>query len=248
MYMQPATALTPALVIYLIDASNSMNERCGQTSKIDVVNKALLAAMKDMVRQSLRDQIVRPRYKIAIFAYSTEVIDVLHGIRTITELVPTGTPTIVACGQTNTESGFAAVERLLQIHLQEFENCPAPLVCHLTDALLNTGDPQPIVQRIKAMQVADGPVLVENVYVADNMLRKSVRDWRKWPGVHKADQLTNEYAKLLYSMSSPLPELYRQNINNAGYNLQSGAALFFPGLNSDLVRLAFAISAVTQHK
>ena len=248
MYTRPATTVTPALIIYLIDASKSMNEPCGTTTKIDVVNNALRDAMKDMVRRSMRDGVVQPRYKIAIFAYSTKVIDVLDGIRTLPELVHVGPPILSAGGNTDTEAGFAAVARLLKTHLQEFEDCPAPLVCHLTDALLTTNNPQPIVEHIQSMRVEDGPVLVENVYVADKMLRKSVRDWKKWGGVYKAEQLTNEYAKLLLSISSLLPTSYRENINNYGYHLQSGAALFFPGANSDLVRLAFAISAATQLK
>jgi hypothetical protein len=248
MYTQPATSLTPALVVYLIDASHSMNDPCGDTTKINVVNQALRAAMKDMVRRSIRDTVVQPRYKIAIFVYSTEVIDVLDGIRTLPELMSVGTPILGASGNTDTEAGFLAVERLLQLHLREFQSCPTPLVCHLTDALLTTGNPAPVVQRIQSMYVEDGPVLVENVYVADNMLRKPVRDWHKWGGVLKADQLQNDYAKFLFSLSSPLPDSYRQNINNYGYQLQPGAALFFPGAHGDLVRLAFAISAATQLK
>src|SRR5712692_5780455 len=224
MYKQPATTLTPALIVYLIDASKSMNDACGNSTKIDVVNKALRDAMKDMVRRSMRDGVVQPRYKVAIFAYSTRVIDVLDGIRTLPELVQVGPPILSAGGNTDTEAGFNAVARLLESHLQEFEGCPAPLVCHLTDALLTTNDPQPVVRHIQTMRVEDGPVLVENVYVADNLLRKSVRDWHKWGGVFKSDQLTNEYAKLLLSMSSPLPESYRENMNNYGYHLQSGAA------------------------
>jgi uncharacterized protein YegL len=248
MYTQPATSLTPALVIYLIDASHSMKDTCGATTKIDVVNRALRDALKDMVRRSLRENIVQPRYKIAIFVYSSEVIDVLDGIRTLPELVSVGTPTLGASGNTDTEAGFIKVERLLQLHLREFQNCPAPLVCHLTDGLFTTENPAPVVQRIQSMQVEDGPVLLENVYVADNMLRKPARDWHKWGGVLKADQLQDDYAKFLFNLSSPLPESYRQNINNYGYQLQPGTALFFPGAHSDLVRLAFAISAATQLK
>ena len=98
------------------------------------------------------------------------------------------------------------------------------------------------------MHVEDGPVLVENVYVEDNMLRKPIRDWHKWGGILKADQLQSEYAKFLFNLSSPLPESYRQNINNYGYTFQPGSALFFPGAHDDLLRLAFAISAATQLK
>jgi len=248
MYTRPATSLSPALIIYLIDASRSMSDPCGQTTKIDVVNKALRDAMKDMVRRSMRDSNVQPRYHIAIFAYSTTVIDVLDGIRSLPELVQFGPPMLSAGGSTDTEAGFAAIARLLEARIREYDHCPAPLVCHLTDALLTTNDPQPMVQRVRALRVEDGPVLIENIYVADHMLRRRVHDWHKWGGVLKAEQLTNDYARFLYGMSSPLPESYRENINNHGYHLQSGAALFFPGANSDLVRLAFAASAATQLK
>src|SRR5579862_4956648 len=87
MYTQPATGLTPALVIYLLDASDSMNEPCGAASKIDLVNQTLRAAIKDMVRRSMRDGMPQKRYRLAVFAYSTTPIDVLGGIHDLPELL-----------------------------------------------------------------------------------------------------------------------------------------------------------------
>lgn len=248
MYTQPATTLTPALVIYLLDASDSMNEPCGDVSRIDMINAALRATVKDMVRRSMRDGVVQRRYKIAIFAYSTQVVDVLGGIRDLPDLLRTGVPELSAGGVTDTAGGFAAVEALLKAHLPEFQHSPAPLVCHLTDGVLTTTDPSPAIHRIQEMRVNDGAVLVENVYVADNMLRRPVNNWQQWPGVLRDNELADDYARFLFSLSSRLPESYRQNINNYGYHLQPGAALFFPGANSDLVRLAFVITAATQLK
>ena len=248
LYTQPATSLRPALVIYLIDASSSMNDSCGPMTKMDMVNKALREVLKDMVRHSMRDGVVQRRYKIAIFAYSTKVLDILDGIRDLPEVVRHGMPVISADGETDTAAGFSAVETLLKTHLMNFQANPAPLVCHLTDALITAGDPAPAVRRIQAMAVNDGPVLVENVYVADNMLRSPVQDWSQWGGVVKSRQLSNDYARFLFELSSPLPETYRQNMNNSGYHLQKGAALFFPGTHTELVRLAFAISTATQLK
>ncbi|GCE06552.1 vWA domain-containing protein [Dictyobacter aurantiacus] len=248
LYTQPATSLTPALIIYLIDASHSMNDLCGAVTKIDLVNRALRDVIKDMVRRSMRDGVVQRRYKVAILAYSTEVVDVLGGIRDLPELVREGTPILSAGGETDTSAGFAAVESLLQENIASFQSHPAPLVCHLTDALFTESDPSPLIKRIQSMAVNDGPVLVENVYVADKMLRSSVADWHNWGGVTRPSQLTNEYARLLFHLSSPLPETYRQNINNYGYHLQNGIPLFFPGTHTDLVRLAFAVSSATQLK
>ena len=248
MYERPATGLTPALVIYLIDASDSMNERCGSSTKMDIVNKSLRGVIRAMVRRSMRDGTLQNRYKIAIFGYSTKVIDILGGIHNLTDLMHSGIPELSAGGTTDTTAGFEAVERLLTVHLAEYQRGPTPLVCHLTDAGFTTVDPSPCIRRIQAMQVNDGPVLVENVYVADNMLHKPVQNWQEWSGVLRAKDLNDEYARFLHSLSSPLPETYRQNINNYGYHLQSGTHLFFPGFDSDLVQLAFAISAATELK
>ncbi|HET8910515.1 MAG TPA: vWA domain-containing protein [Ktedonobacteraceae bacterium] len=248
-YTQPATRLTPALVIYLIDASSSMNEPCGSTTKIALVNMALEEAVKGMVLRSMRDVKVQPRYHIAMFAYSTKVNDLLNGIRTLPELLRVGgSPELIAGGtETDSASGFMAVEDLLKQHLATYKNGPAPLVCHLTDGLFTTQDPAPIIQRIRAMSVEDGEVLVENILMIDKMLRKPPKEWSTWGGVQKARDLTNDYAKHLFALSSPLPETYRQNINrSAGYDLQKGVALFFPGIHPKLVQLALAASSATQ--
>jgi uncharacterized protein YegL len=248
MYTQPATTVTPALVIYLIDSSDSMNEPCGETTKITLVNKALRAVLKDMVRRSIRDGHPQSRYKIALFAYNSRVIDVLNGICDLPDLINLGVPEIIASGKTDTAGAYAAAEKLLRENLHDFQRCPAPLVCHLTDGKLTTDDPRPIVARIREMKVDDGQILVENIYVGDRMLRKTVQNWRQWGGVMRENDLTDDYARFLFHLSSPLPETYRENINNFGYALQPGAHLFFPGTHNDLVRLAFAASAATQLK
>lgn len=248
-YTQPATRLTPALVIYLIDASASMNELCGNTTKISLVNISLKEAIKSMILRSMRDVRVQPRYHIAMFAYSTKVLDLLNGIRPLPDLMRAGgSPELQAGGSsTDTAAGFARIEQLLQDHLSTYKSCPAPLVCHLTDALLTTQDPTPIVKRIRSMSVDDGSVLVENILMTEKALRKTPKDWSTWTGVLKVDQLADPYARQLYDLSSPLPETYRQNINQAGrYQLKKGAALLFPGLQPELVRLALAASSATQ--
>jgi hypothetical protein len=97
------------------------------------------------------------------------------------------------------------------------------------------------------MQVDDGSVLIENVLMAEKILQKQVKDWRKWGGVSKARHLSDGYARLLFALSSPLPETYRQTINNsAGYQLHKDARLFFPGTQPELVRMAVAASSATQ--
>src|SRR5258708_24638758 len=97
MYTQPATTHTPALIIYLIDAGASMNELCGTTTKIDIVNTSLYKALQTMAQRSTRDTVVLPRYRIAIFAYnSASVVDLLDDIRHLPHLVDAERPIIVS--------------------------------------------------------------------------------------------------------------------------------------------------------
>jgi hypothetical protein len=246
MYDVPATALTPALIIYLLDVSASMNEPCGNRTRLAVVNDALLRVVKMMIHRSTRGSRISRRYKIAMFAYSSEVTDLLDGIRTIDEVAEFGVPELSTSQWTDTASGFLAVEALLRRTLPEMQHCPAPLVCHMTDGLYNGSDPEPIVARIRAMHVPDGHVLVENIFIADGLLKKPPRNWQTWKGVHRETDLNNPYARKLFHMSSPLPESYRQVINEVGtYHLDPGIRMLFPGGDAQLVDLAFAISAST---
>ena len=247
MYMKPATAHTPALIIYLIDASVSMNEQCGTTTKIDAVSKAYYKAVQLMVQRSMRDTLVLPRYRVAILAYNNAaVIDVLDGIRNLSDLVETGRFIIAPAGQyADAARGFAEVEQLLLFSQSAFQHGPAPLVCHVSGMPLSQQDASSvmrIVRRIRAIQVDDGRVLVENIYVSENALPAAVHDWQQWEGVLREKDLANDDAKMLYHLSSSLPAAYRQSINDYGYQLHEKAALFFPGLHQELVDLAFTAS------
>ena len=78
------------------------------------------------------------------------------------------------------------------------------------------------------------------------MLRQRVQDWVEWEGVLKLNDLTDTNAQTLFQLASPLPDIYRQNINNYGYHLRKGARLLFPGIKPELIKLAFAVPAGSQ--
>lgn len=261
MYEQRATLLTPALVIYLIDASDSMNEPYDTSQKkIDLVQQALNMTIQWMVDHAQnRVGVLEDRYHVAIFAYGTTVLDVINdatgpakarSILPLTGITRLGKLELHASGKSDMVAGFEAVEKLLHAHLSDYkQRCPAPLICHFTDAGYTTKDPMPVIRRIQKMRVDDGPVLVEHLYTADHdhlytadrMLRKPVQDWRQWPGILHPKDVTDLHARYFSSLSSPLPETYRENINTSGYHLQKGARLFFPGDHPGLIPLTFAI-------
>src|ERR1044072_7925960 len=161
-YTVLATRETPMLIIYLLDISASMNQPLGGRRRIDVVVDALQAAIDEMVFRSTKGKIISPRYRIAVLAYSERLFTGLEGvIQTVDKVAKVKLGQLSTGGTTETAKAFAWAEKLLADELPKLGDCPAPLVCHMTDGEYSGTDPEPIVRRIRAMSVPDGNVLVE---------------------------------------------------------------------------------------
>lgn len=243
MYTTPANSKTPALIIYLLDVSGSMGEPCGSTTRVNAVTTALEKVVVRMVQRSTKGTIVAPRYRLAMYAYSSQVIDLLGGIKTIEEVAKLGIPKLTTLDMTDTAAAFLEAEKLLKAELPNLQDHPAPLVCHMTDGEYNGGDPMPVVQRIMSMAVPDGNVLVENIYVREGGV--SVPDAHAWPGISSDSQLSDPFSKTLLNMSSPIPDSYLSVMKEFQYHLDPGAKMFFPADTTDLVELGFAMSSAT---
>ena len=246
-YEKTATGDTPAFVIYLIDLSGSMSELCGGKPRIDVVAAALERTKRVMLRRSRRGEEVRPRYAISMLGYSASVTDLLGGVKMIDELETLALPRLDLQGATNTRAGFEAVLSAMNQYIGNLGDCPAPLVCHLSDGGFNQGgDPRPIVDQIRSMGNSDGNVLVENIYVGDRLLRSPISDAKSWPGVTDPSQIADNTVMQLLAMSSPLPDSYAGVMaETEGYSMQSGVPMLIPAETPDLIDLAFVMSSAT---
>ncbi|MFX3625540.1 MAG: VWA domain-containing protein [Ectobacillus sp.] len=249
-YQVQATQQTPAYIIYLLDVSASMNQlmEAGgeQKRRIDVVTDALAAAIRQMVFRSTKGSRLSPRYRISILAYSDHVYDLLGGVKNIDEVARMRPlDNIQTQRLTNSAKAFSVVERLLQQELPNLQNCPAPLVCHMTDGASTGEDPEPIVRRIMEMGVPDGKVLVENIFISDEILAEPIANSKKWLGIMPDTMFQEDYGNKLKSMSSVIPESYREMMIETGYSIQEGALMMLPGTSADLVSLGFQMSAAT---
>jgi uncharacterized protein YegL len=240
-----ATRVTPALVIYLLDLSGSMSMAMDGRRRIDIVADALKAAIQQMIFRSTKGAGISPRYHIALYAYSQDVFDVFDGIKPIDKVARLGLPELSTMNSTETDKGFAQVEKLLQAELGNYQDCPAPLVCHMTDGEYTGKDPQPIVERVMRMAVPDGNVLVENIFISDKILPKLVDDPMQWPGILPETELRTEYGLKLRAMSSLLPPSYRVTMLEMGYQIAPGALMLLPGANSELVKMGFQMSTTS---
>jgi hypothetical protein len=240
-----ATSQTPALIIYVLDVSGSMSYTLKERPRIEVVMDALGATLQQMVFRCTKGGQISPRYRIAMYAYSDAVYDILGGVMTIDQLANLGVPDLSTMRSTATDLAFLQVEQLLMRELPMLTNCPAPLVCHMTDGEYTGADPEPVVRRIMAMGNPDGNVLVENIFISDNLLSEPVLDPTTWQGVTFQTQLRNKYANTLRSMSSPLPESYRIMMAESGYNIAPNAVMMLPGMSPELVEMGFVMSMST---
>lgn len=244
-YSVLATSKTPALVVYLLDISRSMNQTLGGRRRIDIVLAALNKVVIRMVLRSTKGTIVAPRYRIAMYGYHKQVVDLLGGVKTVDAVARVGLPKPTLDYGTQTAKAFGAVERLLQREQAHVQDCPAPLVCHMTDGLYGGADPEPVVARIKEMVMPDGHVLVENIFISKSVLKEPVSDSKSWAGVMDVGQLGKPYAQKLFAMSSVIPDSYLTTISEFGYSIQPGAKMLFPGDAPDWVELGFAMSGAT---
>lgn len=244
-YTVLATSKNPALVIYVLDVSASMQMPLGSSRRLDVVTRALDAAIRQMVFRSTKGTRVAPRYRIAMLAYSDGVYDLLNGIKTVDHIASLGVPQLTTQRSTDTAKAFGYVEQLLQQELPNLGGCPAPIVCHMTDGESTGADPEPIARRIMKLANDDGSVLVENIFISDRIIDDPITHPSQWPGISKSTQLKNDYAKRLRAMSSPLPEGYRVMMLEAGYQMASDAVMMLPGMSPELVEMGFVMSTAT---
>ena len=253
-YKKVATSDHPALIIYLLDISGSMGQSMQKTGKtrIEAVSDALYITIQEMVGRSAKQDIIRPRYEVAVYAYSDNVYDIYGGIRKIDYVADQGIPNLNLQNRTNMALGFQYVRDLLLKELNswgpdEKEARPAPLVVHMTDAEITErlGDPTPFVEEIKNFRVDDGNVLVENIFITDH-IRIPTTDTSSFGGYRHGDRLDNAFGEKLLSMSSKIPESYRTLINRTqGMNLQPDTAMMFPGTTPDFVQVAFTVSGIS---
>lgn len=219
-YTIQASQRTPALIIYLIDISASMNMLMEDRRRIDVVYEALSLAIRQMVFRSTKGNRLTPRYRIAILAYSDDVYDLLNGIKGIDEIAAIGSlPDLTPKRFSDSAKAFLQAEKILQSEIPNMQDCPAPLVCHMTDGVSTGDDPEPIARRIMSMSVPDGNVLVENIFISDHLMNQPITEPRRWKGILTDTSLEDEHARKLKMMSSLLPESYREMLLEADYQL-----------------------------
>jgi hypothetical protein len=224
-------------------------------TRIEVAKNAIQVAYAQMIQRSMRQGKIHPRYRVGMIAYSDDIYDVygsMGSIISIDKLKNEGVPAITPQKSTNMAKAFRYAAKLIKEDLQKWpekwlKECPPPMVINITDCEFDekeAQDPFEPAQKIKQISIPDGNVLVENIFITDQI---SVPvSSQEWQGYQFSDSTGDLYGDKLLSMSSPIPSSYAQILREqAGFKINEGAAMMFPGITREFIKFGFAMSIVT---
>lgn len=112
-----------------------------------------------------------------------------------------------------------------------------PIVIHITDGESQDGDPTPYAEALRALATEDGNVLLFNCH-----LSMTACDPFMFPASEQG--LPDEFAKVLFRMSSVLPDPFLRHAVAEGFPLQPGARGM--AFNADMVCLIQFLNMGTQ--
>ncbi len=252
----------PSCILFLIDQSYSMSEPfagSGAANKSQAVADAVNRLLNELSLKCTKGEGVRDYYHVGVIGYGGRVGPAFGGalsgrdLAPISEVVnhtlriedrvkkePDGAGGIleisvkfpvwfdpVAQNGTPMAEAFAQARRILQDWLAGHPACYPPIVVNITDG---EPDRKPLQEANEIMTLAssDGNALLYNVHISSLGL----------PPIMFADDpqaLPDEHARLLYSLSSPLPPSTLKIARDSGHRLGDAARGF--AFNADMVAL-----------
>ena len=239
-YSAEISRANPTCFLFLIDQSKSMLRPlagAGDSSKAAAVASSVNQLLYALVLRCVWGSSVMDRFHVGVIGYGAQVGPALGGALAGRELVPIGevarsplrveqeaqtnldgsTQTVrkpiwfepAGGGQTPMCAAFRLAGSWMAGFLLEHPDCFPPVVINITDGKPNDGNPEADAIRLQQLSSTDGNVLVFNV-----LLSSTAGDRIEFPDSETT--LPDAYARLLFRMSSPLPEALWSAAQEAG--------------------------------
>ena len=123
-------------------------------------------------------------------------------------------------------AAFGRAQGILSNWLIEHQDCFPPIVINITDGESTDGDPTSAAASIKELSSRDGNVLLFNLHLSSSNANPT-----EFPGAESG--LPDQYAQLLFSISSVLPDYMMSIARQEGFAVSEGARGFV--FNADIV-------------
>jgi hypothetical protein len=249
-------------MLFLIDQSGSMADPFGggesEQKNADGVATAVNRLLQNVCIKCAKEEGVRDYFHVGVIGYGAQVGPAFSGALVGKELVGIGEiaekparvetrakkvddgvgglvdQTVrfpiwfepVANGGTPMCQALDQARQVLQAWLAQHPNCFPPVVINITDGESTDGSPVAAADAAKAMASTDGEVLLFNLHLSSQ--RKAAVEFPI-----SEEDLPDQYAKLLFQLSSPLTPFMVSVARQEGFAVTEGARGF--AFNADLV-------------
>lgn len=252
----------PCCVLFLLDQSGSMGDPWGGETpgkKADGVADIINRWLQNLCIKCAKEEGVRDYFHVGVIGYGAQVGPAFGGNLAGRELAPVseiatnparvenrtkkvsdGAGGLVeqsvkfpvwfdpqANGGTPMCQALGEARRLaLSWVVDKYPTCFPPIVINITDGESTDGDPSAAAEAVRSVATSDGEVLLFNLHVSSN---------QSAPVTFPANDagLPDQFARLLFSMSSPLPGHMAAAARQEGHQVGDGARGF--GFNADAV-------------
>jgi hypothetical protein len=261
-YTAEISRSNPSCFLFLIDQSGSMDDGFGadegNRKKADGVADAINRLLQNLVIKCAKSEGVRDYYHVGVLGYGSKVGPAFGGALAGRALVPISeiadNPARVDERTKKVDDGagglvdqtvkfpiwFDAVARggtpmcdaltrshaILSSWLADHAGSFPPIVINITDGESTDGDPTDKARELEQLASDDGNVLLFNVHLSSQRATPV-----EFPDGE--DALPDDYAKLLFRISSPMPSYMRSSAQQEGYSVSDGTRGFV--FNADMV-------------
>jgi len=260
-YEAEVSRSNPSAFLFLVDMSGSMTDPYASGKrKADGVADAINKLLSNLSIKCTKSEGVRDYFDVGVISYGKKVEPALGGELAGQALAPisavanhparveerdkkeedgAGGVTEVkvkfpiwfdpkAAGATPMCKAFQLAHETLQTWVEAHKYSFPPIVINITDGESTDGDPSVHAESLRNLETQDGKALLFNCHISG----------AQGASVLFADAeegLPDQFAKLLYNMSSVLPDPIRESASREGFQVSEGSRGF--AFNADLVEL-----------
>ena len=267
-YTKEINRKNPTSFLFVIDQSGSMDEQMdGGRVKSEFVADVLNQTIAETIVRCTKADGVRDYFDIGVIGYGGDRVGSAFGgelsdrnLLTISEIE--SNPLRIEEREQDFDAGDGVLDRQLvkfpvwidpqhdggtpmrqamgmigETVAEWCDNHPSsypPTVVHVTDGQSTDGDPEEIADAIKGISTNDGEVLLFNLHVDTESGDEIV-----FPS--SEDELPDEYSKLLFRMSSTIPEHLISVAQSMGYDVTEESRFFAYKAGMDFIGHFFEI-------
>ncbi len=260
-YEAEISRVNPACLLFLVDQSGSMEDDwSGEPGKkkADGLATIINRLLQNLVLKCAKSEGIRDYYHVGVIGYGGNVGPAFSGELSGRDLVPIseianaparieertrkvddGVGGLVdqtvkfpvwfdatASGGTPMRAALSCAEGILTAWISQHADGFPPIVINITDGESTDGDPTQAAGAVTSLATTDGQALLFNVHLSEQRAEPI-----QFPDGEAG--LPDQYAKLLFRMSSPLPPSMQGVARQEGFEVGEGARGF--AFNADMV-------------